>query len=399
LYKTIMKQGAREKTNISWLRYAGAVAGVGLVIAVLEPFRAHINATTVAFALLLVILLAATFIGRNPALLSSLVAVLGLNYFFLPPVRAWTISEPQNLVAWASFTVTAIIAGELSAYAKRRAEEATRRKQEIERLYRELQEAFERASEAEALRRSEKLKSALLDAVTHDLRTPLTSIKTSITTLLDDEKINEGKFQLGAEGRHEFFEIIDEETDRLNHFIEGMVELARIEAGELNLRQAWSEVNEIIQAALIRAEPLLENYYIKLDLEKDLPLLRADSKALAEVLYNLLENASKYAPENTNIEISVKRAGGEILEFVVSDEGVGIPENLREHIFDKFFRVSDIGNDKHAPSGTGLGLAIAKGIIEAHNGKIWVTDALPGAGTRFIFTVPIGDEQKFAESS
>ena len=394
-----MKQDAQKKTNANWLRYAGAVAGVALVIAVLEPFRTHINATTVAFALLLVILLAATFIGRNPALLSSLVAVLGLNYFFLPPVRAWTISEPQNLVAWASFTVTAIIAGELSAYAKRRAEEATRRKQEIERLYRELQEAFERASEAEALRRSEKLKSALLDAVTHDLRTPLTSIKTSITTLLDDEKLTEGKFQLGSDGRHEFFEIINEETDRLNHFIEGMVELARIEAGELNLRQTWSEAGEIIQAALIRAEPLLENYQIKLDLEKDLPLLRVDSKALAEVLYNLLENASKYAPENTNIEISVKRAGGEMLEFAVSDEGAGIPENLREHIFDKFFRVSNVSRENRAPSGTGLGLAIAKGIIEAHNGKIWVTDALQGTGTRFIFTVPIGDAQKFAESN
>ncbi|HEX8734160.1 MAG TPA: ATP-binding protein [Pyrinomonadaceae bacterium] len=392
-----MKQNAREKTNASWLRYAGAVAGVALVIAVLEPFRAHINATTVAFALLLVILLAATFIGRNPALLSSLVAVLGLNYFFLPPVRAWTISEPQNLVAWASFTVTAIIAGELSAYAKRRAEEATRRKQEIERLYRELQEAFERASEAEALRRSEKLKSALLDAVTHDLRTPLTSIKTSITTLLDDEKPDEGKFQLGTEGRHEFFEIINEETDRLNHFIEGMVELARIEAGELNLRRTLSEAGEIIQAALIRAEPLLENYQIKIDVEKDLPLLRADSKALAEVLYNLLENASKYAPENTNIEISVKRSANEMLEFTVSDEGAGIPENLREHIFDKFFRVSNVSRENRAPSGTGLGLAIAKGIIEAHNGKIRVADALQGTGTRFIFTVPIGVEQKFAE--
>jgi two-component system sensor histidine kinase KdpD len=387
-----MKQNARGKTNKNWLRYAGAIGGVALVIAVLEPFHAQINATTVALALLLVILLAATFIGRNPALLSSLVAVLGLNYFFLPPVRAWTISEPQNLVAWGAFTVTAIVAGELSAYAKRRAEEATRRKQEIERLYRELQEAFERASEAEALRRSEKLKSALLDAVTHDLRTPLTSIKTSITTLLDDEKINEGKFQLGAEGRHEFFEIIDEETDRLNRFIEGMVELARIEAGELNLRQAWSEVSEIIQAALIRAEPLLENYHIKLFSEEDLPLLRVDSKAIAEVLYTLLENASKYAPKHTSIEISVKRAAGEMLEFSVSDEGKGVPENLREQIFDKFFRVSDAKNDGHAPGGTGLGLAIAKGIVEAHNGKIWVADALQSTGARFIFTVPVGDE-------
>lgn len=390
-----MEQSAREKTNISWLRYAGAVGGVGLVIAVFEPFRAHINATTVAFALLLVILLSATFIGRNPALLSSLVAVLGLNYFFLPPVRAWTISEPQNLVAWAAFTVTAIIAGELSAYAKRRTEEATRRKQEIERLYRELQEAFERASEAEALRRSEKLKSALLDAVTHDLRTPLTSIKTSITTLLDDEKNTEEKLHLGADGRHEFFEIINEETDRLNHFIEGMVELARIEAGELNLRRTWGEVNEIIQAALIRAEPLLENYDIKLLLEEDLPFVRVDSRALAEVLYTLLENASKYAPKYTNIEISVKRAAEKMLEFAVSDEGRGIPANLREHIFDKFFRVSDVKSDERAPVGTGLGLAIAKGIVEAHNGKIWVADALQGAGARFIFTVPIGDEENF----
>jgi two-component system sensor histidine kinase KdpD len=394
-----MEQKNREKTKINWLRYAGAVGGVGLVIAVLEPFHAQINATTAAFALLLVILLAATFIGRNPALLSSLVAVLGLNYFFLPPVRAWTISEPQNLVAWAAFTVTAIIAGELSTYARRRAEEATRRQQEIERLYRELQEAFERASEAEALRRSEKLKSALLDAVTHDLRTPLTSIKTSITTLLDDENIIEGKFQLGSEGRHEFFEIIDEETDRLNHFIEGMVELARIEAGELNLRQAWSEVNEIIQAALIRAEPLLENYQIKLALEEDLPLVRVDSRALAEVLYTLLENASKYVPKHTDIEISVRRAGGEMLEFSVSDEGDGVPENLREHIFDKFFRVGDIRSDAHASGGTGLGLAIAKGIIEAHNGKIWVTNALRAAGARFVFTVPIGVEERFSEST
>jgi len=265
-------------------------------------------------------------------------------------------------------------------------------KQEIERLYHELRASFEIASEAEALRRSERLKSALLDAVTHDLRTPLTSIKTSITTLLDDEKISAGRFQLDAEGRHEFFEIINEETDRLNHFIEGMVQLARIEAGELNLRQTWSEVDEIIQAALARAEPLLENYRIKLLLEKDLPLLRVDSKTISEVLYNLLENVSKYAPENTNVEIAVKRNGDEMLEFSVSDEGGGVPENLREHIFDKFFRVSEINDDEYAPTGTGLGLAIAKGIIEAQGGKIWVTDAAQGSGARFVFTVPIGDE-------
>jgi two-component system sensor histidine kinase KdpD len=97
-------------------------------------------------------------------------------------------------------------------------------------------------------------------------------------------------------------------------------------------------------------------------------------------------------PENTSIEISVKRATGEMLEFSVSDEGPGIPENLREHIFDKFFRVSEVKGDEHSPTGTGLGLAIAKGIVEAHGGKIRVADALRGSGAQFIFTIPIGDE-------
>ena len=387
-----MKNFALDKLYVDWLRYAVAVGGAVLVIFALEPFHEQINSTTISFALLLVILLVATFIGRNPALVTSLIAMLGFNYYFLPPVRTWTIAEPPNLVAWAMFTITAIIAGELSAYAKRRAEDATRSKVEIERLYNELQTTFEVASEAEALRRSEKLKSALLDAVTHDLRTPLTSIKTSVTTLLDDEKTAVGRIQLDAESRHEFFEIINEETDRLNNFIEGMVQLARIEAGELHLRQTWSEVDEIIRAALDRAASQLEHFQIKLFLEKDLPLVRVDSKTLSEVLFALLENASKYAPKNSIVEISAKRAAGETLEFSVSDEGAGVPENLREHIFDKFFRVSDAHQGEHAPVGTGLGLAIAKGIVEAQGGKIRVENAANGSGARFVFTVPIGDE-------
>lgn len=121
-----MRRYAKEKFQINWLQYLGAVSGIILVIICLEPFHAGISSTTVAFAFLLVILLVATFVGRNPALLSSLVAMLGFNYFFLPPVRTWTIADPQNLVAWAMFTITAIVAGELSAYAKRRAEGATR---------------------------------------------------------------------------------------------------------------------------------------------------------------------------------------------------------------------------------------------------------------------------------
>ena len=125
--------------------FAVCVVAVLLVAVILIALGDRINTTTVALALLLVVLSSATFFGRNPALLASFVAMLCFNYFFIPPVHTWTISDPQNLVAWAAFTITAIVAGELSAYARRRARES-------ERLYEELQTAFKTATQAEALR-------------------------------------------------------------------------------------------------------------------------------------------------------------------------------------------------------------------------------------------------------
>src|SRR5215831_8968449 len=165
--------------------YAVAVGGIAAVTAVLAPLIGHqINATTVALALLLVVLFVATGWGSRPAVLASVLGMLCFNFFFLPPIGTFTIADPDNWIALGAFLVTAITAGQLSARAKRRAEEAEAGRREIERLYQELQTAFARASHAEALRQSERLKSALLDAVTHDLQTPLTSIKASATTLL-----------------------------------------------------------------------------------------------------------------------------------------------------------------------------------------------------------------------
>src|ERR1043165_5559352 len=171
-----------------WFGYVIAAISVSITTAVLKPLGSHINSTTVALALLLNVLFIATRWGSLPALCASVVAMLCFNFFFLPPFGTLTIAAPDNWIALAAFLVTAITDGQLSARAKRRTEEAETGRQEIERLYAELRDAFERASHAEALRQSEKLKSALLDAVTHDLRTPLTSIKASITTLLDESR-------------------------------------------------------------------------------------------------------------------------------------------------------------------------------------------------------------------
>ena len=376
--------------------YVSALLGIAAVTAVLAPFAGGeiINSTTVALVLLLVVLFVATGWGSRPAIAASVLGVLCFNFFFLPPTGTLTIEDPQNWIALAAFLMTAMIAGQLSSRARRRAEEAEAGRREIERLYGELRDAFERASHAEALRQSEQLKSALLDAVTHDLRTPLTSIKVSVTTLLREGQANgETPVVFDQEARREMLEVIDEEADRLNHFIEGLVELARIEAGELQLRRRWGAVDEILAAALARAEPLVRRHRIVTEVDDELPVVRVDARAVAEVIYTLLDNAAKYSPPGTVVRVSAARAGEEMIEIAVADQGRGIAPELRERVFDKFFRVAP-DTATRQPKGIGMGLAIARGIIEAHGGRIRIEDAADGPGTRVVFTLPIGDNDE-----
>jgi two-component system sensor histidine kinase KdpD len=375
--------------------YLMAVLGIAAATWFMRLFRGHVNATTVALALLIVVLLVATRWGARPAIAASLLAILCFNFFFLPPVGTFTIADTDNWVALGAFLVTAVTAGQLSARARRRAEEAEARRREVERLYKELSEAFERASHAEALRQSERLKSSLLDAVTHDLRTPLTSIKASVTTLLNELRgKGSGAQSLDHEGKREMLEVIDEETDRLNHFVESLVELARIEAGEMQLGRRWGAVDDIIMAALQRAEPLTRNHLIEVSVEQDLPLVRVDEHAVAEVIYSLVDNAAKYSAVGSRIRVAANRVGDAELQVSVDDEGSGIPVPLRARVFDKFFRVMperDAGVTR--ASGIGMGLAIARGIVEAHGGRIWIDDPKNGVGTRVALTLPVGDEE------
>jgi len=383
----------RSLLDQKWAGYLVAVVSVGALTLLLKIVGAHVNAATVSLALLLNVLFIATRWGSLPALVASIVAMLGFNFFFLPPFGTFTIAATDNWIALLAFLVTAVTAGQLSARAKRRAEEAEAGRGEIERLYAELRDAFQRASHAEALRQSEKLKSALLDAVTHDLRTPLTSIKASITTLLDEVRDTEPPVKLDAESRVEMMEVIDEESDRLSRFINGLIELARIEAGELQLRRSWGAVDEIISAALLRAQSITRNHRIELEVEKELPGVRVDERAVSEVMYTLVENAAKYSPKGSTIRISARRAGDELIEMGVEDEGPGIPADLRERVFDKFFRATRDGDIRsHQPTGTGMGLAIAKGLVEAHAGNIWIESGANGKGTRVLFTLPTGDD-------
>ena len=362
------------------------------VTALLIPFSGQINSTTTALAYLLAVLFTALFWGSGPALVASVVGVLCFNFFFLPPLYTLSIAHSENWIALFAFFTTALAVGQLSAREKRRAEEAERGEHEIERLYKELQTAFERASQAEALKQSERLKSALLDAVTHDLRTPLTSIKASITTLIDEARAPE--FALDNESRLEMLQVIDEESDRLNRFISGLIDLARIDAGELQLRRQWGAIDEIVSAALVRAQPLTLKHEVEVNIEKELPAVRVDERAVSEVVYTLVDNAAKYSPAGTRIKITAELVDG-MIKMAVEDQGEGVPVGLRERVFDKFFRATRDGDVRtRQPSGTGMGLAIAKGIVEAHEGRIWIEPATDGSGTRVVFTLPIGDRDE-----
>ena len=383
----------RRSLKTAQVGYIVAVLGIAAVTVGLRLLGERINSTTVALALLLVVLFVAARWGARPAIVSSVLGVFCFNFFFLQPLHTLTIADPDNWVALVAFLITAVTAGQLSASAKRRAEEAEAGRREIERLYDELRDAFERASHAEALRRSERLKSALLDAVTHDIRTPLTSIKASVTTLLDEFSAQAGNTaSLDADGRREMLEVIDEEADRLNRFVEGLVELARIEAGDLQLRRRWGAVDEIIMSALERAGRLTQGHTVDVRIEKELPVVHVDARAVAQVVYTLVDNAAKYSPSGTRIKVGAGRSDNETLRLSVEDEGPGIPAELRERVFDKFFRAMRDGGKGTHPQGIGMGLAIARGIVEAHGGHTWIEDAGSGRGARVSLTLPFGDE-------
>lgn len=357
--------------------YALATLTADLTVGVLVIARSHLDLTTVALVMVLVIMFCALMWRSGPALWASVIEVLCFNYFFIVPYHSFTIANPENWIAFTAFAITAVIVGQLSGRAQARAQQAEARRIQIEALYDQLRLATEEAAEAELLRRSEKLKTALLDAVTHDLRTPLTSIKAAVTTILSELPKNDDYLR-------ELLQVIDEESDRLNRFIQEMMDLAKLEGGSLTMRRAETSVSEIVETALERAEPLLSTHTVEVALDEPLPPFIADASAISQVLYSLLDNAAKYSPPTSRIFVSA-RAQGTSMQIRVRDEGAGIPREFRDKVFEKFFRIS---SDK-VRAGFGLGLSIAKGIVESHGGKVWVEE-LPGqTGTSVVVSLPL----------
>jgi two-component system sensor histidine kinase KdpD len=237
--------------------------------------------------------------------------------------------------------------------------------------------AVEMLTRTEASRESEKLRTALLDSVTHEFRTPLTAIKLSVTTLLATPEIE-------TDSKKELLTVINEETDRLNHLVGEAAEMAQLDAQRVELRREVHPVGEVVEAGLERSKQARAGREVKVQIPQGLPSVRVDLERIAEVLAQLLENAAKYSPTNTPITVSAELAG-KMVSLSIADRGPGIDDMEQSLIFEKFYRGKD---QRYRVQGTGMGLAIAKAIVEAHGGTIGVTSQL-GSGSVFYFTVPI----------
>ena len=235
----------------------------------------------------------------------------------------------------------------------------------------------EEAERAQVRAETERLRNSLLSSVSHDLRTPLASITGAASTLLENET------HLDAVTRRDLLESLHEEADRLNRLVQNLLEMTRLESGALQLHTEWHPVEEVVGAALGRFGKALARRAVTTRVPPDLPLVPMDDVLIEQVLINLLDNALKYTPAESPIEVSAEDAGGTVL-IEVADRGPGLPAGEERRIFEKFHRAETAPTQR----GAGLGLAICRGIVHAHGGRIWAENR-PGGGVSVRFSLPV----------
>lgn len=327
------------------------------------------------------VLLIATVWGLWMGIGTAVLSALVFNFFFLPPLRTLTINAKHDIVALVVFVIVAVAGGTLAELARARAAEAERGREEADRaleeaaaLAAERDRMREEAIEAEAVRRSEELKTSLLRSVSHDLRTPLTAI-IAAGAALDSPSVTPTE-------RRELSEAVVDEGRRLSRLVENLLDVSRLESGKAQPHREPVEVGDLLAAARESIGPYGE--HVRLSLDDDLPSLRADPTQLERAFANLLENAVVHG-EGQPVLVRSRLVGPRLVVRVV-DQGPGIPENLRERIFEPFYRAPGAASS----GGSGLGLAIARGFIEANGGEVEV-ESLPGQGSSFVVTFAAPD--------
>ncbi|HEX6442720.1 MAG TPA: ATP-binding protein [Stellaceae bacterium] len=242
-------------------------------------------------------------------------------------------------------------------------------------------------AEARVLAETERLRAALLTSLSHDLRTPLASILGAVSSLRSFAE------KYDAAQRDELLATLQDEAERLNRFVANLLDMTRLESGAIELRLELFDLGEIVGAALQHAGSVLAHHQVTVNVDPELPMLRLDAVLFEQVLFNLLDNAAKYSPPGSRIEMRARAEGDHVLLQVI-DEGPGIPPGDLERVFDKFYRVQ--AQDRQR-AGTGLGLAICRGFVEAQGGRIEALNRANRSGAVLSIRLPIPEAARLAE--
>jgi K+-sensing histidine kinase KdpD len=377
----VSEMADRERSRRRGLAGVGAgTAAVAVVGAGLVPARDDIRSAVAPLVFVLAVVVAALFGGRAAAVVVGLVAAVAYNLAFVHPYWNLKVDATEDWVALAVFTVVALAVGTVVARERARRSEAERRRAEVEQLSAELRAVVvERARLAAEARRVPELealnavRSALLRSVSHDLRTPLATIRAVATDLRDGTEFDTAT-------RTELLDTVCDEAERLDRLVANLLSLTRIEAGAFRPERQAVDLGELLRDRVRRLDRLLRRVKVQLEIPPDLPLLDADYTQLDLVFTNLLENAARYAPDRTYLRIAATASDG-FVQVRVIDCGIGVAHFERERIFEPFRR-------GEGSSSSGIGLAICREVVTAHGGTIGV-EPTSGGGATFVVTLPI----------
>jgi two-component system sensor histidine kinase KdpD len=369
--------GLSSKPPPAWLGLLATLVAVVAGTLIVYPLKSVAPVVSLGVVYLPAILLISIVWGLRLGLLASIASAVAFNYFQLPPLHRLTIADEENWIALITFAIVAAISSTVAGLARAQALEAERRREQADRALAELAALAEERDrmqaemvEAEALRRSDELKTALLRSISHDLRTPLTSIIAGGAAL--------GSESATAEERAELSEAIVGEGERLSRLVENLLDMSRIEAGKAEPHREAIDLAEVLDAA---REATTRPELVRLEVERDLPLVEADAAQLERAFANLLENAIRHGGARPVLVKS--RPVADKITVRVVDQGPGIHQREWRRIFEPFQHGAGDG----ASGGAGLGLAIARGFVEANGGEITV-DSVPGQGSSFVVSMP-----------